>query len=275
MRISPRPGPSQLRRYYPPDYWHVPEQDTASRWEERYRRFVLRDHINFVVNAIREAGLDGLVLDVGCGGGLFLKMLRDRGFRGIGLDFSLAAAEVAWEQNQVPAVCTTLSHAPLADGSCAAVTMFHVLEHLYDPTSYLKSAHRLLQPGGRLIVQVPNAACWQFLLLGENWTGLDVPRHLWDFRARDLEILLDRCDFELVNTKHFSWRDNPASLATSLAPSLDPMARKIRGVEETPNQKLVKDLAYFGLVFASVPFTLLESACRAGSTVMMEARKPS
>ena len=125
-------------------------------------------------------------------------------------------------------MCGTLAQAPFAPGSCAAVTMFHVLEHLYDPASYLRAAHELLAPDGRLIVQVPNAACWQFLLLGERWNGIDVPRHLTDFRASDLDRLLESCGFEVLRHKHFSLRDNPAGLATSLAPKLDPMARRIR-----------------------------------------------
>jgi len=40
--------------------------------------------------------------------------------------------------------------------------MYHVLEHLYDPVAYLDAAHSLLAPDGRLIVQVPNVASWQF-----------------------------------------------------------------------------------------------------------------
>ena len=151
--------------------------------------------------------------------------------------------------------------------------MFHVLEHLHDPASYLRSAHKLLRPDGRLIVQVPNAACWQFLLMGEHWSGIDVARHLTDFRSKDLEALLDRCGFEVLRFKHFSLRDNPAGMATSLAPKLDPMARQMRQVRETPLRKLTKDLLYFALTLISVPFTLLEAACRAGSTVMVEARK--
>jgi SAM-dependent methyltransferase len=264
-----------LRRYYPQNYWHSAAGDAASQLEERYRRFVLQDHLRFVEKAIEASEASGAVLDVGCGGGLFLRMMKERGHRVVGLDFSLAAAGVAWESNQVPVVCGTLSRAPFPAGSCAAITMFHVLEHLYEPASYLQSAHSLLHPDGRLIVQAPNAACWQFLLLGENWRGVEVPRHLWQFRARDLEILLDRCGFEVVRVKHFSLRDNPACLATSLVPSLDPTVRKVRGVVEGPRTKLIKDALYFALVAASAPFTLLESACRAGCTVMMEARKRS
>jgi SAM-dependent methyltransferase len=148
-----------------------------------------------------------------------------------------------------------------------------VLEHLYDPRAYLESARELLRPNGRLIVQVPNAASWQFRLLGPRWNGVDVPRHLTDFRARDLEALLSAAGFEVLRRKYFSWRDNPAGLASSLAPTLDPMARRVRGLRETPRGKLLRDLVYFALLIVAVPFTLLEAACHAGSTIMLEARR--
>jgi predicted SAM-dependent methyltransferase len=153
--------------------------------------------------------------------------------------------------------------------------MFHVLEHLYDPASYLDAAHKLLKPDGRLIIQVPNAACWQFLLFGERWNGIDVPRHLIDFRLSDIDALLDACGFEVLRHKHFSLRDNPAGMATSIAPELDPMSRRLRHVRESSRMRLFKDLVYLSLTMASVPFTLFEAVCRAGSTVMVEARKKS
>ena len=62
----------------------------------------------------------------------------------------------------------------------------------------------------------------------------------------------------------------------SLAPSRsDPMARRLREIVETPRLRLAKDLAYVALVAACLPFTLFEAACRAGSTIMVEARKKS
>lgn len=265
-----------MRDYYPPGYWYIPETTTADRLEQRYRRFVMRDHLHFVERALKESEETGIVLDVGCGGGLFLQMLAERrNVQAVGLDFSLDAANAAWRRAGVPAVCSTLSRAPFADGSCAAITMFHVLEHLYDPASYLDAAHRLLRPDGRLILQVPNAACWQFLLFGERWNGIDVPRHLIDFKRSDIDTLLESCGFESLRHKHFSLRDNPAGMATSFAPGLDPMARRLRHVEETPRQRLFHDAMYLALVVASLPFTLFETACRAGSTIMVEARKKS
>ena len=280
IRLDPQPAPSELHRYYPASYWYSADGGSAGRLEQVYRRFVLRDHLRFTERALRESGEQGVVLDVGCGGGLFLQMLEERGAAGAsrpiaGLDFSLDAARSAWKHAAVPTVCASLSHAPFAAESCAAITMFHVLEHLYDPTAYLEAAHRLLRPEGRLIVQVPNAACWQFLLLGARWNGVDVPRHLINFRARDLDALLNDCGFEVLRHKFFSLRDNPAGLATSLATGLDPMSRRLRHVPEKPWQRLAKDLVYAAVTVTCVPFTMLEAACRAGSTIMVEARKKS
>lgn len=273
LRLYPWPPLAELATYYPENYWFAPQASAVSQLEEGYRRLVLGDHVRFVAGAMSAS--DGLVLDVGCGGALFGRLLADRGFRVAGLDFSSNAASIAWHRNGVPAVTADFSTAPFAAGSFAGVTMFHVLEHLYDPSSYIQAAFHLLKPGGHLIVQVPNAACWQALLFGEHWNGLDIPRHLIDFRADDIQALLKLHGFEILKTKYFSLRDNPAGMATSIAPSLDPMARRIRRTAETPSVRLIRNLLYFALVLLSLPFTALEAACRAGSTVMIDARKPA
>jgi hypothetical protein len=51
------------------------------------------------------------------------------------------------------------------------------------------------------------------------------------------------------------------------------MARRVRRVAESAGARLAKDLAYFALTAAALPFALVEAGFRAGSTVMMEARK--
>ncbi len=273
MRLDPQPRPEELHKYYPKSYWFAPGQTLAGRLEETYRRFVLRDHVHFVERALESSGARGPVLDVGCGGGLFLRAIADKGVQVIGLDISLEAAQVATHMNRVPALCASLPLAPLPPRSCAVVTMFHVLEHLYDPVSFVEAARDLLKPHGRLVIQVPNAACWQALLFGERWNGLDVPRHLFDFKPSDIDLLLRACGFEPVRYKHFSLRDNPAGMATTLFPWLDPMARRVRRTAEGSIQRIAKNFAYLGVVAAALPFTVVEAASRAGSTIMVEARK--
>lgn len=273
IRLFPWPDPVRLKGYYPKTYWFSGAEQTAGRLEETYRRLVLRDHVRFVDGALRSLDKSGLVVDVGCGGGLFTRMIREQGYRAIGFDYAPDAARVAWRVNNVPTSCGDLPAAPFRDGSIALITMFHVLEHLYDPAAYLQAAHRLLQPGGKLVIQVPNAACWQFLLFGDRWNGLDAPRHLIDFRSRDVDDLLTGCGFRPTRHKFFSLRDNPAGLATTIAPALDPMARRVRDIAETGGMRLAKDLLYLGMVVAALPFTALEAVCGQGSTVMIEAVK--
>ncbi len=273
IRLEPRPTAEELAQYYPQSYWYSSKQSVDGKLEQMYRRFVLRDHVNFVSKAIHDSGEKGLVLDVGCGGGLFLNMMREQGFPVMGLDNSRQAAKLAWKQNGVAVVCGDLSHSPVVNESCAAVTMFHVLEHLLDPVAYLHSARALLRPNGRLIVQTPNASSWQFLMFGEHWNGVDVPRHLINYRQKDLENVLEYAGFEIVRRKQFSLRDNPAGFASSAAPHLDPMARRVRGIRESAPLKTFKDLLYFLLVAGALPFTIFEAACGAGSTIMLEARR--
>lgn len=273
LRLDPPPAPDELSRYYPENYWFSPDASAAGRLEETYRRLVLRDHVAFTARALRRSNARGPLLDAGCGGGLFLGMMRELGFRVVGLDYSREAAAIAWKRQQAPAVCASLDHAPFRSSSLGAISMFHVLEHLYDPRAYLSAARDLLEPEGRLIVQVPNADSWQFRLLGGGWNGIDIPRHIFDYRSRDLEKLLAQCGFRVLRRKFFNLRDNPAGLASSLAPWLDPMARRVRRIPESPALRILKDFAYLALTAASLPFTIAEAVARSGSSVMIEARK--
>ena len=270
IRLRPLPTPAELAEFYPESYWWDAEESAAGRLAEIYRRLVLADHVAFAAKAVRGSGP---VLDIGCGGGLFPHALARRGVRCFGADLSRHAAAICWRERQVPAVCSGLPDVCFRPGSFAAVCLFHVIEHLPNPMAALVAIERLLAPGGRLILQAPNAACWQMLLLGERWNGFDVPRHLIHYRPEDLEELLRAAGFELRRRKLFSLRDNPAGLATSLAPGLDPMARRVRRIPETPSGALVKNLLYFALVVASTPLTLLEAAGGAGSTIMVEAAR--
>ncbi len=268
IRLDPPPAPDELAGFYPQTYWWQADQSANSRLAELYRQFVLSDHVRFALGAISDSGP---ALDIGCGGGSFLHALGARGISGAGADTSRKAAQVCWRQYGIPAVNAALPYLPFKPHSFQTITMFHVLEHLYDPMIALEAIWDLLPPGGRLVLQVPNAACWQVLLLGDRWSGFDVPRHLINFRDEDLEDLLWASGFEVTRRKYFSMRDNPAGLATSLAPGLEPVSRKVRQVREGPFIEVLKNALYLGLVLAATPFTLLEAAGRAGSTIMVDA----
>ena len=166
----------------------------------------------------------------------------------------------------------TLPNAPFPDGLFAIISMFQVLEHLYYLLLYIVSAGRLLHPDGRLIIQVPNAGSWQFLLFGERWSGLDIPRHLLLFHEHDLVNLLDFAGFEIVRRRRFTLFGDAAMCATSLAPGLNPEVRRIRRSDENAVAAICRHAAFAAVWLFSLPFALIEGACRSGATITIEAR---
>lgn len=101
------------------------------------------------------------VLDIGCGSGHFLDLLRNRAptVDCVGYEFNHQAAQLVRSRGH--AVCTgSFPEAVLAasgEEPFDAVCMFQVLEHLRDPIGFLKSVQRLLIQGGILLISVPNA----------------------------------------------------------------------------------------------------------------------
>ncbi len=105
--------------------------------------------------------VSGRVLDVGCGQGRFLKLLHER-YPGIselaGCDISPKLCAMA--RDAVPSAMVTVSNAlrleQFESGHFDYVFMISSLEHMTDHAAALAAAHRVLKPGGALVVSVPN-----------------------------------------------------------------------------------------------------------------------
>ncbi len=118
-------------------------------------------------------GHSGRMLDFGCGAGRFLQRMHRRGWMVLGLDPSAGAVEFIRGQLHLPALLGTLPHPELRPGSFELITMWHALEHVHAPLQILREAYRLLVPGGKLHVAVPNIDSLPFRWFGSTWYGLD------------------------------------------------------------------------------------------------------
>ncbi len=271
----PMPDGAALGQFYPESYWWDEARQRPSgiariigSLEKVYREFVTLDHVRFLEHCAGEARESGrTVLDVGCGSGTFLHLAQRRGFTAHGLDFSAQAVALARRQYGLD-----VRQGDVGDDSWQGckfdfITMFHVLEHLPEPRKALSFAIQHLKPGGSLIIQVPNAGSLQARIFGARWYGLDVPRHLINFTAAGLQRLLAEAGLEGKPVSRFSLRDNPAALASSLVPMLDPIGRKGRKIKTEAPAAALAEMGYFALVVAALPFTFLESALGSGATL--------
>ncbi len=134
----------------------------------------------------------GRLLDVGCGAGLFLSVMRDLGWQVLGSETDPAAVAAARARLGADAVREgELAALALPDAQFAAVTLSHVIEHLLDPAAALRECARLLAPGGRLVLATPNAQSLGARRFGPAWRGWEVPRHIRVYDARTLRAAVE------------------------------------------------------------------------------------
>jgi len=66
-------------------------------------------------------------------------------------------------------------------GGFDVITLWHVLEHVHSLSKTLGRLKELLNPGGKLVIALPNAASFDCRHYGKDWAAWDVPRHLYHF----------------------------------------------------------------------------------------------
>ncbi len=148
------------------------------------------------------------LLDVGCGRGDYLALMREAGWHTAGVEPSAAAVAVARERG-LAVVHGTLPDAGYPDASFDVVTFADVLEHVPDPLETLVEAARVLKLGGQVLIFAPNVKSWECRLFGPHWFSLDAPRHLSHFAPATLAALLARAGLEVESvrfrSKAFVW----------------------------------------------------------------------
>jgi SAM-dependent methyltransferase len=187
---EPRLSGHVLASHYPEDYepYRPPSGALARlfaanrRWQSTAR--LRRPPFNRLGDA-------GRLLDVGCGRGDLGAAFRRSGWEVAGVDPSESAVEAARHLG-IDARTGTIEDAPWPDRSFDAVVFNHSLEHVPDPVDALRHAVRLVRPGGRVAVVVPDWGSWQRRRFGSRWFHLDLPRHLQHFDAHALEEAVRR-----------------------------------------------------------------------------------
>lgn len=215
LLTNPQPGPGALRSLYATDEYYT-HTGCVSRFA-RIVEYLRLSQLYGVVGSVRllaeqrfgvrryalrlaprhfrlSRGLQ--FMDFGCGGGKLLKLAQRMGLRAVGVDSDLKALSVARSRGVV--VYNSLEDLDRDEAikwrerpaRFDRILLSHVLEHLQCPQQTLEALRARLDPGGSMLISVPNADSEQAKVYGPFWIGYDMPRHLWHFTQETLNRLL-------------------------------------------------------------------------------------
>jgi len=197
--ISPMPGDDDLERLYAVSSYRSRD---GKRFNPAIESFIYLSRI-VRKNRIKRFIRSGSVLDIGCGGGLFLDVMKRDGWIVTGAEFNAETARDVSGMYAIPVVSGSPSEWSFSEGNFDVITMNHVLEHLREPDGMVAECRRLLRKGGLFVCSVPNIASLQASAGKGVWFHLDIPYHIHHFTEAGLTKLLKKHSFSIVRVRRF------------------------------------------------------------------------
>ena len=192
---SPRPEDDRLSAYYESENYISHSDSSSSLFDKIYqivRNYTLRKKIKLIKSFELS---EKLILDIGAGTGDFLVQCKKSGWKVEGVEPSKNARDLAEHKLGIK-LKTQISE--LGTEKYDVITMWHVLEHVPNLIDYVSQLNGLLKPKGTLVVAVPNHKSFDAANYGKHWAAYDVPRHLWHFSQRAIQMLFVKESMKVV-----------------------------------------------------------------------------
>jgi 2-polyprenyl-3-methyl-5-hydroxy-6-metoxy-1,4-benzoquinol methylase len=209
--MNPQPTWDELQTYYDAAYDPYESEHALDGFDETVAEARRKGEFRHI--EIRP-GLR--ILDVGCGGGAFLRVARELGAIVQGVEPSPHGVRTA-KKAGLPVFHGEIEDFAEAVGSDTkfdVITANHVVEHHPDPAAMVRTMASLLSDDGYLWFAVPNAGSWSARVLKEKWHSVDLPYHLMQFNEASMRETLKRAG---LRTQRLYTYSLPAALEESIA----------------------------------------------------------
>ncbi|MGG7035879.1 MAG: class I SAM-dependent methyltransferase [Flavobacterium sp.] len=190
---NPQPLIEDLSRYYESEDYISHTDSKRSVFEKMYhyvKNISLKNKLHLIDNWSKSKGK---LLDIGAGTGDFLSVCKQNGWQTVGFEPNNKPKSIA----EGKGISFTENLSDLEPHSFDVITMWHVLEHVPNLEYQISELKRLLKTDGTLIIAVPNFKSYDANYYGKFWAAYDVPRHLWHFSKKSIQLLFQKQNMEL------------------------------------------------------------------------------
>ena len=135
------------------------------------------------------------ILDIGCGTGDFLNYMQFKKWEISGIEKDEGARKIATEKNNISINRDMLNLKE--KNKYDVITMWHVLEHIYDAQTYIEKICKIIKKEGVIVIAVPNSNSYDAIKYKENWVAYDLPIHVSHFRKNDIQNIANKNNLKL------------------------------------------------------------------------------
>lgn len=193
---NPIPSKETIGSYYKSEEYvsHSSSKKGLTNWlYNKVRTYTLKQKVKLVQKHTKGTSL----LDIGSGTGHFLNATIQAGFKATGLEpdedaVKFAKSEFGLDLQEIQNLYT------LPDKQFDVLTMWHVLEHVYDLKEDIEQISRVMKDDAVLFIAVPNMNSWDANTYGAFWAAYDLPRHLYHFQENTIKDLFAQQNWSLV-----------------------------------------------------------------------------
>ena len=196
---NPRPKSENAGYFYKSDTY-ISHSDTqvglVNKLYHAVRNITLKQKVGWIQS---EQKGNKELLDIGCGNGHFLHACQQAGWNitGMELDPDTAARAAILVQDKIYPNLTTIPE----DKQFELITLWHVLEHVYELDAYFSFFKKRIQPDGKLLLALPNSKSYDASYFKEFWAAYDVPRHIYHFTPETIQYVAKKHGFTLVQQR--------------------------------------------------------------------------
>ncbi len=201
LYLKPRPSAADLPIIYPSNYYAFSEEPNTI--VAPLRRYWESGKVRLYADLMGQGRKR--ILDVGCGDGRFLTLMRKYGppdWELVGIDIDEDSVRRCRELG-FEAHLSRVEDFDMGEGDFDAVIMLQLIEHVEDPASLSERVFSLLRPGGCFVVETPNAEGLDYRIFKRSWWGhYHIPRHWNLFSTRALHRMLEEKGFSILRSEY-------------------------------------------------------------------------